>query len=53
MKYVEELKPIEEVLPKEFLNDLNIFFINSNLSKSQRTALVTIIQKNLTKDKVS
>jgi len=46
MNYVEEIKPIE-FLPKEFLNDLNRFFINTNLSKDQRKNLVDIIKRNL------
>jgi hypothetical protein len=47
MSYVAELKPIE-FLPKEFLEELNAFFINSNLSKEQRKNLVDIIKKNIT-----
>ena len=47
MNYVDELKPLE-FLPKEFLEDLNRFFINSDLSKSQRKELVSIIEKNIT-----
>ena len=47
MSYVAELKLIE-FLPKEFLDELNVFFINSNLSKEQRKNLVDIIKKNIT-----
>lgn len=46
MKYVEELKPILS-LPENFLEQLNSFFINSNLSNAERINLVEIIQKNL------
>ena len=43
MNYVEELKPILS-LPESFLKELNYFFINSNLSKQERSRLVDIIQ---------
>jgi hypothetical protein len=46
MNYVEELKPILS-LPESFLKELNYFFINSNLSKQERSRLVDIIQKNI------
>lgn len=46
MNYVDELKPIS-FLPKTFLDDLNYFFINSNLSSQEREKLVNIIKNNL------
>jgi hypothetical protein len=45
-QYVEELKPIS-FLSKNFLDELNYFFINSSLSKSERQKLVEIIKTNL------
>ena len=44
-KYVNELSPILDLSP-QFLNELNDFFINSNLSKEDRAKLVKIIKKN-------
>lgn len=43
--YVNELSPILDLSP-QFLNELNDFFINSNLSKEDRAKLVKIIKKN-------
>ena len=43
--YVNELSPILDLSP-QFLNELNDFFINSNLSKEDRVKLVKIIKKN-------
>jgi hypothetical protein len=46
MSYVDELKPIS-FLPQKFLDELDLFFINSNLSKKEREKLVEIIKNNL------
>jgi hypothetical protein len=46
MKYVKELDSISDY-PETFLKELDKFFINTNLSTTDRQKLVDIIKRNL------
>ncbi len=46
MKYVKELEPITD-FPEAFLKELDKFFINTNLTSTDRQKLVDIIKRNL------
>lgn len=46
MSYVKELQPISD-FPNDFLKELDRFFINTNLTSTDRQKLVDIIKRNL------
>jgi hypothetical protein len=52
MKYVNELNTISD-FPDDFLKELDSFFVNTNLSKDDRSKLVSIIKKNFYSAKFS
>jgi hypothetical protein len=45
MNYVEELNPLIGKISEQTLFELNIFFINCDLSKEDRKKLVSILLK--------
>lgn len=44
---IEELIPLTDKISEDILNELNLFLINCNLEKEERTKLVNILLKSL------